>query len=330
MTSQVDFIYIIEDETQIPSTSRFNIHKKGYAQNYTIPGSGGDLKDARYTSNISASKKAALLLAASSLYLSPLGVLSIGTSVAALSKLFLDSSAENPDNNITKELAEAEVNSFLANHAITPEMAKSLSFNFPPGHPRVGCSYRLHPLAGRGNAPKENLYIPEDKFDELLFEEREAELIRLLVNLGATKISISENIDETWSNNIKGGLGANIPAAGGGASISSNTSSQSSGVRQREFVLNPVKSHESEKVSHPGYAWVDFEPSWQSLIFAREVGRCTKASIILKEKTAFSNNKNASANLSAKMVDANLSAEAGSQNSTDKNFVIEVYFYEKE
>lgn len=330
MTSQVDFIYIIEDESQIPSTSRFNIHKKGYAQNYTIPGSGRDLEDLRYTSKISASKKAALLLVASSLYSSPLGILSIGTSVAALSKLFSDSSAESPDGNITKEFAEAEVDSFLANHAMTPEMAKSLSFNFPPGHPRIGCSYRLHPLAGRGNAPKDNLYIPEDKFDELLFEEREAELIRLLVNLGATRISISENTDESWSNNVKGGLSANAPAAGGGASISSSKSSQSSGVRQREFILNPVKSHESEKISHPDYAWVDFEPSWQSLIFSREIGRCTKASIILKEKTAFSNSKNGSANLSAKMVDGNLSAEAGSKSSSDKKFVIEVNFYEKE
>ena len=60
-------------------------------------------------------------------------------------------------------------------------------FDFPPGHRLPGKLYRAHPLKS-----KSNKYIPIEVFDSLLYAEREAELIRLLVDLGATKITIKE------------------------------------------------------------------------------------------------------------------------------------------
>lgn len=330
MSSDVDFIYIVENESQVPSASRFNIHKESYTQNYTMPGSEAYVEGVGTISKISTSKKAALLVAAASFYSGPLTLLAAGASSAALSKLLSSSSSDSPEENLKKEIAEEEIDNFLVNHALTPGMARSLNFNFPPGHPRVGCSYRLHPLANRGSKEKSNLYIPEDKFDELLFEEREAELIRLLVNLGATNISISENTDESYRSSLHGEGGVNGPALGGSTSISSENSKEASGVRQREFILNPVKTKNPESIVQEEYAWVKFEPSWQSLIFSREVGRCTKASVILKEKTAFSNDKSGSAKLSGKLADASISGEAEQNSQANKNFVIEVSFYDKE
>jgi len=330
MTSKVDFIYIVENEGQVPSASQFNIHKEKYTQNYTMPGSEAYNKESSLISSLSASKKASLLIAAASFYSSPLTILAAGASSAVLSKLFSSSSSDSPEENINKEIAEEEIGNFLVNHALTPSMAKSLNFNFPPGHPRVGCGYRLHPLANRGSEDKSNLYIPEDKFDELLFEEREAELIRLLVNLGATSISISEHSDEDYRSSLGGKVGVNGAALGGDASISTESSNISAGVRQRDFILNPVKSSGKEYISQEEYAWVRFEPSWQSLIFSREVGRCTKASVILKERTAFSNKKSGSVGFSGKLAEASLSGDSEKRGEASKNFVIEVSFYDKE
>jgi len=330
MSSKVDFIYIVENESQIPSASQFNIHKEGYSQNYTIPGSEVYSKEPRARSTLSASKKAALLVAAASFYSGPLALIATGVSSAALSKLFSPSSSDSPEENIKKEIAEEEVDNFLVNHALTPGMARSLDLNFPPGHPRVGCSYRLHPLANRGSEDKSNLYIPEDKFDELLFEEREAELIRLLVNLGATSIAISEHSDEDYRSSLNGEAGVKGPAFGGSTSLKSENSKMASGVRQREFILNPVETKGPDDISQDEYAWVKFEPSWQSLIFSREVGRCTKASVILKEKTAFSNKIAGSASLSGKLADASVNGDSEQSSQTSKNFIIEISFYDKE
>lgn len=330
MSNSVEFIYIVESESQIPSASRFNIHKDSYTQNYTMPGSDAYNQELRTSANLSASKKAALLVVAASLYSSPLTLLAAGASSTAISKIFSTSSSDNPEDNIKKEIAEEEIDSFLVNHALTPSMARSLNFNFPPGHPRVGCSYRLHPLANHGNKDKSNLYIPDDRFDEVLFEEREAELIRILVNLGATHISISEHTDEDHRSSLNGEAGVNGTVVGGSASIGSESSNTSSGIRQREFVLNPVKTSSPESIMQEEYAWVKFEPSWQSLIFSREVGRCTKASVILKEKTAFSNKKSGSASFAGKLADATLSGGSEKHGEASKNFVIEISFYDKE
>lgn len=330
MSLEVDFIYIVENESQVPSASRFNIHKETYTQNYTIPGAGIDSNELRDTSKLSASKKVALLIAAASFYSGPLTLLAAEASSTALSKLFSPSPSDSPEENVKKEIAEEEIDNFLVNHALTPGMARSLNLNFPPGHPRVGSSYRQHPLANRGSEDKSNLYIPEDKFDELLFEEREAELIRLLVNLGATNISISEHSDEDYRSSSNGEAGTKTPALGGGASISSEKSKMTSGVRQREFVLNPVKPENPVKINQEEYAWAKFEPSWQSLMFSREVGRCTKASVVLKEKTAFSNKKSGSTNFSGKLVDASLNGDKGHDGQANKKFVIEVSFYDQE
>ncbi|NEQ41517.1 MAG: hypothetical protein F6K40_37120 [Okeania sp. SIO3I5] len=69
----------------------------------------------------------------------------------------------------------------------TPYSEIPEDFDFPPGHPLPGKLYRAHPLKS-----KSNKYIPIEVFDSLLYAEREAELIRLLVDLGATKITIKE------------------------------------------------------------------------------------------------------------------------------------------
>ncbi|MEQ5768490.1 hypothetical protein NFH98_12895 [Halomonas sp. H33-56] len=329
MGNKIDFIYIVESESQIPPASRFNIHKETYTSNFTMAGAEDRESSISYLKRISASKKTSLLIAAASFYSGPLSLLTMGVSSIALSNLF-SMPPESKEDSVKMEVAEKEVYDFLVNHAITADMASSLSFNFPPGHPRVGCSYRLHPLANCGIKEKRELYIPEEKFDEILFEEREAELIRLLVNLGATSIAISEqdDLDASLSLGVDTVVGSR--AFGANASVNHESSNIMMGGRQREFVLNPLKNKNPRRICHEEYSWVSFEPSWQSIIFSREVGRCTKASLILKEKTVFSNKKTGSVGFDGKLADASIDGRLEKRHLVRKNYVIEVSFYDQD
>jgi hypothetical protein len=58
---------------------------------------------------------------------------------------------------------------------------------FPPGHPLPNRYYRQHPLPAR-----RLYYLPVVRFFPMLLAERKQELIRLLVELGATQITIAD------------------------------------------------------------------------------------------------------------------------------------------
>jgi hypothetical protein len=77
---------------------------------------------------------------------------------------------------------------FYRNHAITQEEAEAKGFTFEPGHPQPQHVYQRHPLA-KSNASKMNRFLPLDRFADTLYNERKAELMRILVDLGATRVS---------------------------------------------------------------------------------------------------------------------------------------------
>ena len=92
-----------------------------------------------------------------------------------------------PDENTKLALNEFNLEGWSEFITETPYSDIPEDFDFPPGHRLPGKLYRAHPLKS-----KSNKYIPIEVFDSLLYAEREAELIRLLVDLGATKITIKE------------------------------------------------------------------------------------------------------------------------------------------
>jgi hypothetical protein len=107
--------------------------------------------------------------------------------------------------------------------------------SFPLGHPQPEMFYRQHPLR-----EKSNIYYPVNLFYSLLREEREKELIQLLSDLGASKITIQDH-----SNSDKG------------------TDSD-------RFFEFPGKRWSSNlRFDSARYPWLAYEPTWQTVVYTR-------------------------------------------------------------
>ncbi len=151
---------------------------------------------------------------------------------------------------------------------------------FPPGHPLPEHLYRVHPLK-----LKKKKYIPIEVFDTLLYDEREAELIYLLTDLGATKITFRE------INNQSNEHGANaevkIIGAGGleGKGEHKRTQSQDNSqfIKLRGKPWTPNMTIDKEK-----YSWLSYEPSWERLVHTRLVGGALSTTIELTTDNSYS------------------------------------------
>jgi len=230
----------------------------------------------------------------------------------------------------TDQLDEAEKTAmakFFSDHAITPRMAERRGYLFPPGHPQIGKSYKLHPLASLSSSGKRNVYIPQDRYDELLLEEREAELLKLLVELGATKITISEKSSSNGNSAKSASIAGDSKLAPevkmeGAASLVNNHLDQDT--RNFELVGRPWQR--GEKLVKEKFAWVEFEPSWGALIAARQIGECTKAAIEIKEETSFSSEKRLAAAIKSKIYSFNTAGQSEDTSKTEKIYFISAEF----
>lgn len=120
------------------------------------------------------------------------------------------------------------------------EIVDSVSFltaaakaSFPLGHPQPEKFYRQHPI-------KPNVYYPVNLFHSLLREERERELIQLLADLGANKITIQNQ-------------------ANSGGSLDSDRIFEFPGKR-----WTPALRFDSAR-----YPWLAYEPTWQTIAYTR-------------------------------------------------------------
>ena len=155
-------------------------------------------------------------------------------------------------------------------------------FEFSPGHPLPGKFYRAHPLKS-----KSNKYIPIETFDSLLYAERESELIRLLVDLGATKIRIQEN----QSGTIESGATTNVGITGvGGIETELKGNINKSNKAIREFSLEGMNwtLELKKKIEENEYSWLPYEPAWSAVVHARLYGKCSTASIELTNDNSYS------------------------------------------
>lgn len=197
--------------------------------------------------------------------------------------------AINPEKNISPEKMTVNIGDILEKISVDywqnfvesiPYSVSVQDYEFPPGHPMPGRFYRVHPLQ-----PKNRKYIPLENFDSLLFAERENELIRLLVDLGATKISIQEVSSGKTEGSIKSG--ASLQGAGGiqgnvtGKNEQSNTESRIIRLRGKPWVSD-MSFNEKE------YSWLPYEPAWESLVHARLKGGCLSTSVELTSDAYYS------------------------------------------
>ncbi|MGF1568444.1 MAG: hypothetical protein ACFCVD_10310 [Nodosilinea sp.] len=123
--------------------------------------------------------------------------------------------------------------------------AMPAGLQFLPGHPIPQRYYRKHPLPA-----KQQVYLPVASYFSELFHERKQELIRLLANLGATRIQIED--------------------LGGKALVPTETLEYPGKLWTPGLGLNSAD-----------YAWLPYEPSWQAVIANRSAGDSSAASFDL-------------------------------------------------
>jgi len=151
--------------------------------------------------------------------------------------------------------------------------------DFPPGHPLPRRLYRVHPLK-----KKRNRYIPVEVFDFLLYEEREAELVKLLIDLGAVEITIN-NLSSTKT---KGGVIAKATASGIGGFETKNEGEREILNSDTRLIKLGQKNWNSEKFDEAEYSWLAYEPSWEVLVHARLRGQCLSSSVELNSDASYS------------------------------------------
>ncbi len=247
------------------------------------------------------------------------GIIMLG---GALAYERMQKSAAEKDE-LNKQTAE-EISKFIQEYAITERIAKFLGYRFQPGHPRINKAYILHPLGSHKIEEYRNLFIPYETYDEVLYDEREAELVKLLVDLGATKISIEE-INAT-SEKTSASLNCEVGTEAGSGSFGidgGKTVNQSTDCG-RQFILK------GKKLVFPfdrkKYNWLDFEPSWASIVMARCEGECLKAEMFLKEKTSYSIELKSSAGLKMAIASGKVDAKLSGFLSDDKGYKVSAEF----
>lgn len=163
-----------------------------------------------------------------------------------------------------------------------PYSSISEDLDFPPGHPLPNKLYRSHPLKS-----KSNKYIPIEVFDSLLYSEREAELIRLLVDLGATKITIQEKRIAKTEAEAKAQL--KITGAGGlEGELKGELNKLNESIRNFSLEGNSWTPEIQNKFEEEKYSWLPYEPAWTAVAHARLYGKCLTASIELTNDNSYS------------------------------------------
>jgi hypothetical protein len=68
-------------------------------------------------------------------------------------------------------------------------------------------------------------------------------------------------------------------------------------MKSRVLELRGAPFVHGQRINPADYAWLPFEPAWQSLVWARERGECLRAAIELKQTATYSTDREMSARL---------------------------------
>lgn len=314
----MDVIYIVEESQE------YSKLEEPYKPNFTMPGKEGHIDNVSKTKN--------------STYEAAADAARLGLLFAVPTPLLFAAAVSSPlvynffrkDNKSLKDGVEdaekEEIARFLNKHSFTPKETVKLGYSFPPGHPKVGQAYIQHPLSTLAGEKKKNIYIPYEKYDSLLFEEREAELIKLLVTLGATKISTTKKRSSKLKSSL--GVSGSVDAAMVECKVSGSgiIDDNESHIEVREYILDGYDLKKGQSIDRSLFAWIDFEPSWETLVFAREVGGCTKAELDVNENTSFSTDKNIVLSLKYNACGGGVSGNSFQLDNSDQAIVVKAEF----
>lgn len=326
----LDLIYIVEDQFASASTQKDGT---GYTPNFTVSGQDTSLfaaKPAYSGAAITAAATAASLLIPFLPFSVIAGAAAAGAAGASASFAAKDRSATpvEPGPAVTAVAEETHLlAAYVQHHSLSRSQAKEAGYRFQPGHPVVGKAYRRHPLSDYSTPDNGNLYIPSDSYDAILLEERESELIKLLVHLGATKISITKKASDKTRSTVTAEASVQVgPMGGGDVSYTGKTERDSDTLDTREFSLTGRPWKADSKVERENFFWLSYEPSWKAVVFAREVGGCLTASLEIKENTSFSTDKNLELSVKAKLVEVGAQAGISNLDTEEKTYFVRAEF----
>lgn len=235
--------------------------------------------------------------------------------------------------NISKSEADsinAEIKALqdsMKKYHVTRSEAFDRGYKFPPGHPQTGVLYKIHPLAKYESSDKENVYIPESDYSKVLLDEREAELLRLLVDLGATKISISRVLNEKKRVEVSSQINIDVASSvSGDAKANYHSSVNNEEQNVRTFILRGKEWFIDEKVDNNKYSWLFYEPSWRSVVNAREVGMCLSAAIEISELSVYSKDVSLGLEIKHRALKASASGAYSDQEDSYANYIVNVEF----
>jgi hypothetical protein len=214
---------------------------------------------------------------------------------------------------------------FYRNHAITQDEAEAKGFTFEPGHPQPRYVYQRHPLA-KSNPNKINRFLPLDRFADTLYNERKAELMRILVDLGA--IRVSSTIERSSVSELSGNANVKVDhpvfSAGFDAEAQKRSESTTSEAEVIELEGKPWKR--GDRLNREDYSWLAFEPEWEQIVNLREIGGCKTAKVRLEASTVRTTRFEISTTLERKVVNAKIGAGGATQTSTQSTRTLEVTF----
>lgn len=212
--------------------------------------------------------------------------------------------------------------------SLSKSQAERLGYRFPPGHPRFDHFYRQHPLAERKESVKRGFYLPELAYETVLLEERESELLELLMDLGACEIQITKQVESLLedANELKGGLGVD-GVAGVTASSKLCTEQNEKEASKRIFKLRGRPWEAGFQFDTEPYCWYEFEPSWKTIVKARLLG-CTNAAIEVSQSSLFSEDRELYLQAKLKFFEANGGVGIMKKDFQKVSFVVEVKFPE--
>jgi hypothetical protein len=140
--------------------------------------------------------------------------------------------------------------------------------SFPIGHPRDGITYVGHP-----STP--NVYYAMADFHKAMFQQKLCEAVRLLMNLGASKIEV-EHVSG-WGESFSANLTVPLPSA---VSVTGRASSHSKG--QTRLLYKAEFSGTTNPAVPSGLVWYNHEPTWQAIAEGRLMHGLKNFSIDLK------------------------------------------------
>jgi hypothetical protein len=325
----LDLIYIVEETTTSDPTQGSG---NSSSVNFTMPGRDNNIGGMTGGAALAGITGAAALATGARFLVGPLLPAALITSAlisvpSLLPSLTKERSAKSEELEAAK-LEEARLlAAYVQQHSLSRSQAKAAGYRFQPGHPVVGKTYRKHPLTDYPNPDNGSLYIPSDSYDAILLEERESELIKLLVHLGATKISITKKASDKTRSTVTAEASVQVgPMGGGDVNYTGKTERDTDTLDTREFSLTGRPWKADSKVERENFFWLSYEPSWKAVVFAREVGGCLTASLEIKENTSFSTDKNLELSVKAKLVEVGAQAGISNLGTEEKTYFVRAEF----